>query len=57
VGGIMTRKDYERAAKLVNLYAQNQKDTSLLEEVFVVFFRQDNPRFNEELFRKACRNS
>lgn len=54
----MTKKDFERAAKLI---AQRRESLALpklvtkLEEVFVEFFEGDNPRFDRERFLAACR--
>jgi hypothetical protein len=52
----MTRKDYIKAAELIKTEfsgeAPQEKERTIA--VFVQFFRQDNPRFNEDRFRSAC---
>ena len=53
----MTKKDYERAAELVQDVARFNPPKEVLRvaiETFVIFFRGDNGRFNEERFRRAC---
>lgn len=56
-----TKKDYERAAKIVrefrlhNLeYAATDRCADLIQESFVRFFQDENPRFDEKRFRAAC---
>ena len=54
-----TRKDYQRAAKIVQDIAKedftdDQQLSGVVEDAFVVFFQADNPRFDPDKFRKAC---
>jgi hypothetical protein len=56
----MSKKDYERAAELVQT-ARGIVETrgenagcKLMESTFVLFFMDDNPRFDEARFRAAC---
>ena len=69
----MTKKDYIKAAKLVSemrtdarsphrtiaakqrLYEENVSVE--VEDVFVKFFYNDNPRFDENRFREACKGA
>lgn len=59
----MTRNDYEAAAKIVHKYYQHEKNACVsiesyafvVMEAFIAFFRQDNPNFNAESFRNACK--
>jgi hypothetical protein len=67
----MTKKDYIKAAKMVSELRANAQLTSRVigakqrlyeenvstevEDVFVNFFRNDNPRFDENRFRQACK--
>ena len=53
----MTKKDYIKAAELVR---QDRKSLGeaigqLTMETFVKFFHNDNPRFDEDRFRQACK--
>lgn len=48
---MMSRKDYERAALLVQKYGH---DGCQIDDAFAEFFRNDNPRFDEDRFRRAC---
>jgi hypothetical protein len=56
----MTRKDYERAAVLIQSaheIAQDETEKACaraLVHAFVLFFQDDNPRFDEARFRRAC---
>jgi hypothetical protein len=55
-----TRKDYERAAKIVRSVKNQHLPTdecngpNLVREAFVMFFQEDNPRFDADRFREAC---
>jgi hypothetical protein len=67
----MTKKDYIKAAKMVSELRENAQLTSRVigakqrlyeenvstevEDIFVNFFRNDNPRFDENRFRQACK--
>jgi len=64
----MTRKDYNRAAKIVRDYRTTfskpgmgrshdevQKTTDAIENAFVDFFQEDNPRFDAYTFRQLCK--
>lgn len=47
----MTKKDYERAARIVQEFPR----PLAIIIAFVAFFREDgNPRFDEARFRAAC---
>jgi hypothetical protein len=48
----MSRKDYERAAHVVQHLDDSERDT--VTEAFCRFFYGDNPRFDEGRFRRAC---
>lgn len=66
----MTKKDYIKAAKIVNdirVHAQSlsrvscarqiqdQENTAIeVENAFVLLFQEDNPRFNKQRFLAAC---
>lgn len=66
----MTKKDYIRAAEIIRkehpepdgsvvlpgavLRAMKRQKDEVV-DCFVVFFKTDNPRFDEERFREACR--
>lgn len=68
---MMTKKDYQRAAKIVrsqlDAVKRNKKsnmkpyDWEIIEQfligAFVAFFRTDNPKFDSERFRAACEES
>lgn len=47
----MTKKDYERAAAIVQTIGVDQWR---FVDCFVEFFKGDNPRFDESRFRFAC---
>lgn len=55
----MTKKDYIKAATIVKNYQANKKPGQLslnfLENAFVELFLYDNPRFDENRFRQACK--
>jgi|GEM_PF-4007505 hypothetical protein len=51
----MTKKDYLRAVNVIHSVLL-PKERKLLIESFVDFFQGDNPRFDEDRFRKACQN-
>lgn len=51
-----TRKDFWRAVEIITEYKTKfgpGAATTGMTEAFVEFFRQDNPRFDEERFRQA----
>ena len=56
----MTKKDYERAAEIIQRWASvaagsSERDTvAALETCFAEFFSGDSPRFDEARFRAAC---
>jgi len=57
----MTRRDYEKAARIVreyreiNIKSHTRKETAWhWENAFVALFEQDNPRFDQTKFRAAC---
>lgn len=58
---MMSKKEYIRAAEIVRLNRPNGttkaliETRNLLEDSFVEFFRGDNPRFDEDRFREACK--
>lgn len=53
-GDNMTKKHYQKAAKLIKKRAPKPKQRSTMVETFVEFFKNDNPLFDEERFRFAC---
>jgi hypothetical protein len=55
----MSKKDYERAAKIVQDYgdAADEMDSAvrwIIADAFVNLFAPDNPLFDAERFRLAC---
>jgi hypothetical protein len=51
----MTKKEYEKAAALIQKRApKSKKVRTEMVQTFVEFFRNDNPRFDEERFIFAC---
>lgn len=50
----MTKKDYQKAAKIIKGRAIKPKQHSEMVDTFVEFFKNDNPRFDEERFIFAC---
>ena len=55
---MMTKKDYIRAADIVRAHFEARPrvmPVEALTETFVAFFRGDNPRFDVDRFREACR--
>jgi hypothetical protein len=56
----MTKKDYIKAAELIKEFDQHceiKEIASVMTNIFVKFFRNDNPRFDEKRFRQACKES
>jgi hypothetical protein len=69
----MTKKDYIKAAKMVKEMRVSAHSTSRsigpkqrlyeenvsveMEDSFVKLFRDDNPRFDENRFRQACKEA
>ena len=52
----MTKKDYIKAANLIkSVYFSNELEKDRFIETFIKFFNDDNPKFDLERFRKACR--
>jgi hypothetical protein len=55
---MMTKRNFISAAQLVASGRFSGKYSAKvakgLEDTFVEFFRNDNPRFNEDRFRAAC---
>ena len=49
----MTKKDFIQQANAIKLIA-NPSDRKKTAELFCVTNRKSNPRFNTELFLKAC---
>lgn len=54
----MQKRDYERAAKMLREEDETAQgdyagEVSTAIELFVRFFKDDNPRFNEKRFRQA----
>ena len=52
----MTKKDYERAATIVQACANfgTIEETAAVTAAFTRLFESDNPRFDEARFRAAC---
>ena len=48
----MTKKDYERAATIVQSYLDLHR--APITNAFIELFERDNPRFDEDRFRAAC---
>ena len=53
----MTKKDYIKAVEMVrkDRLTHGEAIGQLTMETFVSFFQNDNPRFDENRFRKACK--
>ena len=53
----MSLKDYLRAVETIKSahWVRNDNERELLTETFVEFFQDDNPRFNPDKFREACK--
>lgn len=51
---MMSKKEYEKAARIVQRERITALERAILSSVFVEFFRDDNPRFDEARFRAAC---
>jgi hypothetical protein len=49
----MTRKDYLLAVRLIK-DNDNERDKGVIVEFLTSFFKTDNFRFKEEVFREAC---
>lgn len=49
----MTKKDYEKAARIVQA-SMSPGNRGTMEQAFAELFRDDNPRFDEARFRRAC---
>ena len=55
----MTKKDYIKAADLINKFDQHceiKEITLYMTNIFAKFFREDNARFDERRFRQACKD-
>ena len=51
----MTKKNYQKAADLIRKRSpKSKKQKAAMVETFVEFFKNDNPRFDEERFIFAC---
>lgn len=53
----MSRKDYVRAAALVAEWPKSDPGLEHVIEIFIAFFRSDNPRFDAAKFAAACRGA
>ena len=58
----MTKKDYEKAAKIISEctdsprgFSPRDHETDWAIKLFVRLFLDDNPRFDVDRFRRACR--
>jgi hypothetical protein len=57
----MTRKDYEAVAIAISKYCDETESAMRLDtvedivEILAEIFATDNPRFNTDKFRQACR--
>jgi hypothetical protein len=55
----MTKKDYTKAAKMIRTQmswgATKKGANDTVVQAFTEFFREDNPRFDEDRFRQACK--
>ena len=52
----MSRKDYIKAAKMVKNLRGSISENLVVEDFLVQLFKEDNKRFNEDKFRKTCKN-
>ena len=50
----MTKKNYIRAAEIVKTHDGSRVVKVAIAQAFVSFFREDNPRFDNERFLTAC---
>jgi hypothetical protein len=53
----MNEKDYQGAVKIIQATNTIEGEYQILVDAFVEFFKADNPKFNEDKFRKACDNN
>ena len=57
----MTKKDYIEIAKILAVHWTQEKNKLVKEEIKIIieelccYFKKDNPRFDSDKFRKACR--
>jgi len=52
----MTKRDYIKAAKIIQQHYELEEDCAMwVEQSFIRFFREDNPRFDVDAFREACK--
>ena len=51
----MTKKDYIKAAKIVQRRCAEKRAIQPFIDSFIELFADDNPRFDREKFEKACR--
>lgn len=53
---MLFKKDYARAAAIVRDVRKADKNTAIVvEQAFVDFFEDTKGKFDEDLFRKACK--
>lgn len=53
-GAIVTKKNYEAAARIVQTFPIDNDTREIVIDTYVEFFSNDSPRFNEQRFRTAC---
>lgn len=51
---MMSRKDYRRAADIIQRTAMSPSERELVIALFIDFFVSDNPRFDPLVFGDAC---
>ena len=53
---MLTKKDYEAIARIVNVLVDNENNSNRddLVEHLSDYFEKDNPNFDKDLFHKAC---
>ena len=55
-----TKRDFTRAAELIKQFKSYRiegatpKDTELVTKIFCLYFKMDNPDFDEKRFRVSC---
>lgn len=50
---MLTKKHFEKAAELIS--ARPLEERTKLADLFIAFFRDDNPRFDATRFDAACK--
>jgi hypothetical protein len=50
----MTKKHFERAARIIKFITPTFENRMLLAKAFADYFTEENPRFDRERFMAAC---